>query len=526
MRLRRFLIIILIVGGVGFAAWKLLHAGLQRFTGTGTTVVEKWVGKQLAAIANAHLGPTLSFDRMGYAYPRTVTLHNVRLTADDVPIIAADALRVEFAEVPRRGRPIVLESVRFQRPVVRLIQHEGGTLLGFSDFVKPGGGAVTPDGGSTRLSDVLAIERIEVAAGEVHYEKPDRPAMRLRPLTFVLQRDARVASDSAPDAGWYAFESRLALAPVAQLDLDARLNLDTAVFDVTSAALHTSLVPAQYEIFTPELQEVLRRYEIVGELDWTLRGVVPLRDTAGTAIDMHLSLTEASMSLGDYVLPLDSFDAAASMGDGVLELSELTVESLGGSARMSAKQWLAGADAGRFEMEGSGLDLDIEQALNLPDDVEPAVTGQLDFQVRAAGSFRDLGGTFGGDGDVLVDNGHFAFLDLLRSTLNIKGKRSDRDSGSADFKLGPDRVRWRDVKLSGDALGVAGSGDLLYDGRLDFLVAAGPLQGRHGVIGFFGDAVGAVTSRLVAYRVSGTVRETKIDVAPLEVGGVKEKKDN
>jgi hypothetical protein len=390
--------------------------------------------------------------------------------------------------------------------------------------VKPGGGRGLPDGGSTLLSDVLAISRIVVDGGALHYEAPEKPPMRLRPLTFDLREDTRTASDADLGPGWYAFDVRLALDPVAQLDLDARLNLDTAVLDIASAVLSTSLTSAQYEIFTPELQSVLRQYAIVGDLEWQLNGQVPLRDTAGSAIDTHLSLSEASMNLGNYVLPLESVVISARLSEGVLDVHDATLESLGGKTQLTLRQWVAGSQAGRFELQGDGLDLDIEQALRYPKDVEPMVTGELDFHVRAEGSFADLAGTFAGSGDVLVDNGHFVFLDLMRNFLDIKGKRSERDRGSADFKLTPDRVRWNDVKMSGDLIGVGGSGDMYYDGRLEFLIASGPLHGRHGVVGLFGDLVTSVTSRLVAYRVSGTYHEPTIEVAPLEMGGVTKKK--
>ncbi|MHC4219922.1 MAG: hypothetical protein ACYSU7_15880, partial [Planctomycetota bacterium] len=100
MKRRRFAITLTAVAVLGPAAWLLIHGALSRFTGAGTTLVEQWCGRQLAAIANDHLGPTMSFDRLGYAYPRTVTLSAVRFTSGDVPFITADAVGIEFAEIP------------------------------------------------------------------------------------------------------------------------------------------------------------------------------------------------------------------------------------------------------------------------------------------------------------------------------------------------------------------------------------------------------------------------------------------
>ena len=205
--------------------------------------IERWCGEQLLAIANDHLGPRLDFKSLDYQRPTTLWLYDLTLTSGDVTFIRADSVRVEFAQVPRPGRPIVISEVALQRPVVRLIEQHDGSLAGFRGFVASEGGRVLPDGGSTRLSDVLAITVIRVADGRVSYEPLDKPAMVLRPLTFDLTR-ARPAA-AAPEAGWYAFEASLTLDPVAELVTSARLNLDTGDLDIARLTLDVALSPAR-----------------------------------------------------------------------------------------------------------------------------------------------------------------------------------------------------------------------------------------------------------------------------------------
>jgi len=467
------------------------------------------------------VGRELSFDRLEYTYPRTVTLAPVRLTADGQAIIEADSIRIDFAEVPRLGRPVVIEAARFDRPVVRLIEQADGSLLGFSGFVKTDGGRDLPDGGSTRPSDVLAIARLQVNGGAVSYEQQGRPPMRLRPLTFELDHRPPPAGDAAAEAGWYGFEVTLALDPVVQLDLDARLNLDTAVLDVARAVLNTSLTPAQYEVFTPEIQDFLRQYEIVGDLEWTMSGQVPLKDTARSAIETQLSLTDASVSFGEYALPTESMRLSARLSEGRLDVHDCSIDFLGGTAQLTFQARLAGPQAGSFEGKGEGQNIRLEQALQYEEGVEARFRGSGAFQVEARGSFEDLDASFGGRGDIAIRDAHLQLVDLFRGALGIKGRREDKDYATADFALTPDRVHWSDIKVGGGAIGISGAGDLFYDGRLDCLLNVGPLTGREGVLGVIGDTVGIVTDLLVRYALTGTVKDPKVAVKPLHLRGGK-----
>ncbi|MHC5007330.1 MAG: AsmA family protein [Planctomycetota bacterium] len=526
MSRRKIVFTMLVLAVIGTAGWLLWHTVGRRFVHESVARVERWCGRQLQAIANDHLGPTLSFDTLDYDYPRTVTLTPVRLTADGVSIITADSIRIDFAEIPGAGRPVVIEAAVFDRPVVRLIEQADGSLLGFADFVKTGGGQSRPDGGSTRLSDVLDITKLQVADGALSFEPLDGPPMRLRPLTFELDHQPHPAGGAAADAGWYAFDVTMAVEPVVRLDVDARLNLDSVLLDVASAVVNTSLTTAQYEVFTPEIQDFLRQYGIVGDLHWTLSGQVPLRDTASSAIETQLRLNDASVSFGEYVLPVETLHLLAKLSEGLLDVHECSIESLGGTAQSTFQLRVAGPQSGAFEVQGEGQNIRLEQALQYEEGVEARLRGNGTFQVEARGSFEDLDASFGGQGDIAIREARLQLVDLFRGALGIKGRRQDKDYATADFELTPDRVRWSHIKVGGNAIGINGDGDLFYDGRLDCLFNVGPLQGREGVLGAIGDTVGIVTDSLVRYALTGTVNEPKIAVKPLHIrGGKKDEPD-
>ncbi|MHC4766157.1 MAG: hypothetical protein ACYTF2_13750, partial [Planctomycetota bacterium] len=179
-----------------------------------------------------------------------------------------------------------------------------------------------------------------------------------------------------------------------------------------------------------------------------------------------------------------------------------------------------------FEAQGEGQNIRLEQALKYEEGVEPRLRGNGSFHVEARSSFEDLDASFGGSGDVEIRDAHLQLVDLFRGALGIKGRREDKDYATADFALTPDRVRWSDIKVGGGAIGIAGNGDLFYDGRLDCLLNVGPLKGREGVMGVVGDTVGIVTDSLVRYALTGTVEDPKVAVKPLRLrGGKKDEPD-
>ena len=116
---------------------------------------------------------------------------------------------------------------------------------------------------------MLAIKTIRVTEGEFHRERPGLPVMRLRPLTFELQhQEQAVAAETTPDdKDWYALVAVLELDPLVAVELDGRFKLDGSQFDFEQAQLRMSLSPDQYQVLTPELQQLLAGYEIQGDLE-------------------------------------------------------------------------------------------------------------------------------------------------------------------------------------------------------------------------------------------------------------------
>ncbi len=504
----------LIVGLLAVVAWRVLRPAAITVVAAGSGAIEQWCGSQLLAIANAHLGPELSFETLDYQYPATVLLGEVSLRTPEVDLIVAESIQVDFAELPMVGRPIVIEAIVLRRPVVRLVRKPGGGLEGFSGLVKSSGGDSAADGGSTRPSDVFAIHEIRVIDGAVQYENTGRPPMRLDQLTFAL-----IGEPDAGDPGWYRFDARVGRPSVFDLDVEARLNIDTAQLELSQVTARLAVAPSQYRFFPPELQSILRRHEVAGTLAFRLTGMLPLRDPAGADLEAQVRLTDARIAFGDYVLPVASMVADLRLVDRELRVDPMMIAALGGTVEVAGRIGLHDDLPAEAAINGRGVRL--EEALRHRGDGPPRFAGRVGAEGMVSGSLTALGRTFRGGGEVSVEDGrlvNIAIIGELFRALEARPHVSGADHGTAHLELFGDRVRMTKLNLVSGPIAVRGDGDFLYDGRLDLRLNAGVLERLQSLLGPIGDLMGLLSDRLIPYHVTGTLREPKVVVRPLGIG--------
>ena len=92
------------------------------------------------------------------------------------------------------------------------------------------------------------------------------------------------------------------------------------------------------------------------------------------------------------------------------------------------------------------------------------------------------------------------------------------DRSSMEIALNSRRVEIDDFILEGDSLGVRGSGEINYDGTVNFRFNAGPLEKMQMQLGVIGDVFGFLTDRLVTYQVTGTWEDPVFNGRPLGLG--------
>src|SRR4051812_35624696 len=78
--------------------------------------VQDWVGRQVVAVANAHLVPRLGYAHVEYHAPGEVVLSGVTLTAPDgTRVLDVGGMTITLAEVPHVGQPIVIERISLDK---------------------------------------------------------------------------------------------------------------------------------------------------------------------------------------------------------------------------------------------------------------------------------------------------------------------------------------------------------------------------------------------------------------------------
>ena len=516
---RKILIGLMVAAALAGAGWVFLSGHVKSIADAGKQSIEAWCGKQLLALAADHLNATLHFDKLVYKFPKTVQLTRVTLTDQNIVVISADAITIEFAGIPASGAPIVMQKLELLKPRVRLIEQPDGSLLGLTNLVKSDGGSVGDDGGSTRLSDVLAITTITLTDGSVSYEPQDQPAMLLRPLTFDLE--STTAEGGTADSGWYAFEAVSTLDPVAELATKARLNLDNGDLDFETFTLDLSLTPSQYQIFTPNIQQFLRDNEIVGTMAASMEGRIGLGELARTSLGFSVLLDDARAVVEGYEIPVKSLDLDGSYRQSVLEFPKISADAFQGHLEASAR-FDYGAPGSPFEAQLDAHDLKLEDTMRYEGMPNTDYTGDVTLSVKASGQSDQLPGTLTGGGDLSVANGRFVIVQLFDKTLKKKGEHKQTDRAEVTFELHGDRVHLSKILILGNLVGIKGDGDLYYDGRLNAVVSAGTVERIAAELGPIGQFFGSLAGSVVKYQVTGTVHDTKVAVLPLGLGRKKQ----
>ena len=448
-------------------------AAIVLYLGTGAPArrVSRWCATQLSAISDAHIRPEFAFETITYQPPRTVTLTEVRLISEGEPIVTMDSVEIQFTEIPKRGRPIVMETLVFTDPAVRLIPNGKGGLLGFDDFLRRDRGQTRPDGGSTKLSEVLAINTISLVSGSVSFEPRGRPPMVLRPLSMDLTR--KPAADESGGTGWYAFEAQATLDPLVLLHADAQFNIDNGDLKIDPLILQTELRSRQYSVFTPAIQEFLQTYEIVGTLDGSLSGLIALGDHSRSDFDFELHLADGHARISGFELPLSRLDIYADYQHLLLSFPKMVGQVFGGQARAEAR-FDFGQLSSPFWLQGSGSDLLLESLLSYETEPDTRPSGELSVQIVMIGQLDHFPDSLEGSGSGTVESGHLPMVSRMRTELDVENGREGDDRATGEFMLTSDRFEFENFAISGGNLAILGRGDVYYDGRLDLQVEARP----------------------------------------------------
>jgi hypothetical protein len=529
---------------------------------SGSSPIEAWIGGQLQAIANDYLNPRLSFTDLDYTYPGTVSLKNMRLTADDpanpgrsIDILGASTAVLTLAEVPQVGRPIVVERIELEEPLVSVVAVKPGSaeFVGFSHLVrKDAGPAQAPASAPStsaparrnRLSDFLRMRLVQLKNGKILY---DPRIAGTEPMTLdQINTTLKLAPDK--DAGWHNLSLAVARAPLFDMSTAGQVNLDT--FDVRDFAfkIKADVQQDKLDYLPPQMQKILRQYDVRGSLYMLVIGEFPLMHPQNGSADVEIKLSGANITLDRYRIPVEDLSINANFEDRLLTLNMLRIAALSGVAtvtgtaetddainsdlkieikNMMLQELLAKREAGKPPTIAGRLNASAEIAaplLVVAAKTTPPSTQPATYMRFASQNLPEKWGSLKAElveGTLTGAPGFASLISAFRAAVklvdvNMKDDIKPSDSARVAAEFGGDKAQVSEFAFDGDYLAGRGKGVVTLDQKLDLLVNVGPIEKVQSLLGPVGGAIGAVTDKLLAYRVSGTMQTPKVEV---QVGG-------
>ncbi len=464
------------------------------------------------------LGPQLTFTNLYYDFPFTAVLQQPQLTSEGETVIMAKRLRLTLENIPVAGQAIMISEVQFVEPVVRFLWHDvGGGLVGFnSNFFTVEDGEQYTDSFSTVPSDFLRIRELSIVRGGLYFQLPSGGDMSIGDIETTLETTAKASSP-----GRYRIEFDVDRPPALMLDVDGWLDIDTATLDVDSFFGRVNIEQDKIDQLPRDLQKLFDAYKIAGDVRMRADGTIPFTALHDTHLDIELRLTDAHSQVGDYMLPIPSAIGALNLSDGVVGLDQMQITfAKKGNAHLS----------GHLHLEpGLPFDVafDVDQVkleyilANAGSDLH-GYSGLIGAQGAVESRVDDTLGALSGHAFVTLAHGDLLNVPIVEGLEEAVVQQDDwpagNDRGSMEMAFTPTRVELDDIVLEGDVLGVRGSGEINYDGGINFRFNAGPLERMQMNLGGLGHALGFVTDRLVTYQVTGTWSHPRFDGRLLGVG--------
>ncbi len=523
---------------------------LPQFSGARTDLTT-YIGRQIVGIVNRRLVPQLEFGELVYDAPFTVTMTDVRLRADsEFSVLEVPRLVVTLAEIPERGKPIVIQNVRIDGGRVNLQQLPEGGFRGLDPIVREDGEKAETESGF-RLSDVLELRLVEVRDFAVSYDDGSGgEPLTIEDITTQLEiEEAREAgADGAPGGpGWYMLDFEGGRAPGLQLDVDGRLNIDSLEVWLGQTLIALTLDERTLASLPGQVREAVAQYEPRGAVRLRASGTLPLEDPLAAALTASLEGSDMYVRFEEYQIPVESINAQVSVENGRANLTDTVIRALRGQITANGRFHLRDEQKlGTVLWEVEGLDLQTALATRTEGE-PPKLAGVLRSSGSAQLELQDPMNTLNGSGTVQIEHGRFVAIPVisdLAEALRV-ASRFGREAEfnhrlEAAFNIFPGGLGWERDPSAGDGAAAEGdrppgiditsaevvtgvfaaraSGPIWFDGELSLKANAGPLEGVQARLGRIGDVFGSITDRLATYWIYNTVDDPMISARPLGIG--------
>lgn len=513
-------ILLLVLAGGGYFAWRQFNSA--------TSGLDEWVARQVVRFGQAYIVPTIDFESFRYSN-RILTLTDVTFTApDSTEVIRAGTVTVTLAQLPSIGSPIVIERVELADATLRLLRdQESGGFRGLVPFMRTERIAdqdqVDED---VRITRVLQIRKVGLQNCGFEFDPGDgQPPMRMAQISLDLDV---TPVEGQPDR-IYDLVLDIDRSPIIEIEGEGLLNLDALTLETKSLRLIADLANEEaLASLPPQLQTIVTQYDARGKLDLRVTGLIALLDILGSNIAADLELKDFNIAQGDTRLPIESAVVQAQLRERIGVVREASVEALRGTVSLSEATADFNTPAMPMSLAWAVSQLQLRELVRASSDREsnPRIAGLLTSSGSMTANLAEIPESIAGSGALELREGRLVYIPVINELAKamdllgqVVGTPRFQDQADIEFNLTGTGIEITRLNITTPAAGARGKGTIGYDTSLNLSVNAGPLERVQSALGGVGEIFGAVTDRLVTYRIRGTTREPRISVAPLGIGG-------
>jgi hypothetical protein len=265
--------------------------------------ISKFLDYKLRDTISDRLDAQLTIEGLWYVPPLSVHISGATLHREEERLLSIGPSEIKLAQIPLPGRPVVIDSVAVDQPIVELTRDKDG-FIGGPGFVKER--AHKTHRPPKKLSEMLRLRHFQLSGGRVTYT--DQRAAKPLPMTWGdINIDIALARKSAEN---YGFKLGAQTAQAAELKLTGAINVDTFVLEVVDLALKLNAEPVNDQSPLPEpIQRAIQKFEINGKVVLSGRAILPLQNPQDSEYSALISLDEGKARLPDAGFALDRASA-------------------------------------------------------------------------------------------------------------------------------------------------------------------------------------------------------------------------
>ena len=262
----------------------------------------------------------------------TVGLKNFRLSADDpvnpgqkIDVVACRGLDVALSEPVISGKPIAIDRIVLDRPVISAVSVKPGSMrfVGVPNLPAESSSAQavqsTSSGPSAeaaapqpmKLGDVLRVKVFQLNDAKIIYDPriPGTQRMCLDPINTALDVDPH-------DPGSYRIDTTISRDPVFNLAVNGEINIDNPGLQDLKIHLQADLTQDQLDFLPPQLQVLVRAAKARGKLDVRAETSVAMSDLAKGKANIDLDVQNIDLSQGGMRIAVDDAAISARLENG------------------------------------------------------------------------------------------------------------------------------------------------------------------------------------------------------------------